>query len=86
MQAQNKQKSAKAAQKCTLPDWVIVNMRVYGNSLIAGTVVKRFGEDAIIDALKSACGKSVTMRRAEDMRDTNGKIMSRPCWIAEVPR
>lgn len=86
MQTEVKQKSAKVAQKCVMPDWVIVNMRVYGNSLIAGTLVKRYGEDTIIDALKNACGKPVTMRRAEDMRDTNGKIMSRPCWIAEVPR
>jgi hypothetical protein len=76
--------NAKSKPKCVIPEWVQINMRLYGNSVIGNDLVKCFGKNAVLDALKELCGCDVSIREIGGKETTeDGKQYTSKAFIAE---
>lgn len=80
-----------------LPEWVVDNMRHYGNCVIDTKLVKRCGLEPVRSALEQCCGRKVSMRefsgygkdndwRTDDIFAAKESSYVRKAWIAEVQR
>lgn len=89
------EKKGSSEQDCAvkLPEWVVDNMRHYGNCVIDTKLVKRCGLEPVRSALEQCCGRAVTMRQFSGYdhdRDTDDPFAlkesnyARMAWIAEA--